>query len=270
MEQAKWTLAEIDEQSLAASAFIAVGEQEFYQCKEIFNLMGLPIPQFGGYYPQPNSDRFYNTKGGWVGTMVYQRRNPLMVGAERIGLIKKAKAPVFDAAFVATDDVLQPLLRVTFKNLVFEINAGVKGVSRDGEKRIRTLQRNLKQNGLFLVNNHPESLGVLPDADEGEDLTLLRNRRAFIIKNPSLIHEDTARQDRIFGELRTDFADALQSGRQERFKAVFAKCARIVALPSEDPRRILRPYWAESTPQTLRQQDIVAAARIYGRQLEAA
>lgn len=263
----RWTLGEIDEGSLAASAFIAAGEEEFYRVKDTLKLMGLPIPQYGAYYSQPNSDRFYRSDLGLVGTVVYRRRNPFHVAAQYVGLISRAKAHVFESAFVETDEVLQPLLKIELsKNAVLEINAGVGGVPRDGEKLVRTLKQTLNKQGLLLVNNSPETVGIIPDAAEEEPLTLIRNRRAVIIQKSGVIEEEAVRQARIFGGLREEFAAAWQSGRQEKFRDLFQKCAGIVGLPEDHPERILKPYWAEERQHTLRQREIAMAAAIYSHQ----
>lgn len=264
----RWTYEQVTDGSLASSAFIAVSDKEFYRCKEVLALLGLPVPQYGAYYSQPNSDRFYLTDEGLVGTIVYRRRNPFMVAAERIGLVKSAESRVFRAAFEAvTDKVIQPLATIPLtKDAVLELNAGVARISRDGEKHVRAIRENLKNQGLLLINDHPEFIGTLPDPDEGTSLDVVCNRRAVIVENSSLVPGEAARQSRILGEQREEFANALQSGRQEHIRNVFRDCARIAALKPEDPRRTLVPYWAEGPNSTLRQQEIARAAQIYAHQ----
>ncbi len=266
----RWTLGDIDEGHMAASAFIAVGDEEFYRTRDIFNLMGLPVPEYGAYYSQPNSDRAHLTDSGLVLTVLYRRKSLLTVAAERIGLIRSAEPPIFKAREARTDDVLQPLLTIPLtENAVLEINAGVARVSRNGEAQIRVLKETLKKQGLRLTNYSPETVGSVPDADEKEDLTIACNRRAFVIENQSLIPEISARQDRVFGEVIEDLQEAHQSGRQERFRDAFKRCARIASLKPEDPRRVLVPYWTEQR-STVRQQEVALAARIYARQCSVA
>lgn len=263
----RWTLEEIYENSLAASAFIAVGEKEFYRCKDVFNVLGLPVPAYGSYVGYPNSDRFFHTGNGIVGTIVYRRPNLLAVAAERLGLIDKAKAPVFESAQVKTDDVLQPLLSIPLtENAVLEINPAVERAYKDGEKYMSVLRKKLKQQGLLLLNSSPEMVGVLSDPAERARIRIVSNRRIVVEKKPGLIQEEDVRQARIFGELRQDFAQAWKEGRQDLFADAFRKCARIVALDSADPERILHPYWTEDMPPTLRGQETAEAARNYARQ----
>lgn len=263
----RWTLEEIYESSLAASAFIATGEKEFYRCKEVFNLLGLRIPGYGAYVGYPNSDRFYDTEKGIVGTIVYRRPNLLAVAAERLGLIAKAKAPVFESALVKTDDVLQPLLSIPLtENAVLEINPAVERAYKEGGQHISVLRKKLKQQGLLLLNSSAEMVGVISDPAEGVRIPVVGNRRVVVEQKPGLVQEPDVRQARIFGELRQDFAQARQEGRQELFARAFQRCARIAALDRADPERILHPYWTESMPPTLRGQETAEAARNYARQ----
>lgn len=266
----RWTYETATDGSLAASAFGHVGSDGFYQCNETFKLLGLPAPKAGAFYSQENSDRVYLTRFGLVLTVVYNQRNPFAAMAQSIGLMGKTETSVFRSAFKAVaDEVLQPLLRIPLTDhAVLEINAGVGGISRGAERQLQVLKESLEEKGLQLINYQPETYGVIPDADNKTELGLIRNRRAVLIQ-PGWTQKKAVRQQAIFAEAIGWFEDALESGLEEKFAKAFNKCAQIVDLSPHDPRRVLVPYWAETTPHTLRDHDVLRAAQKYDMQFRA-
>ena len=202
----------------------------------------------GAFYSQL-SDHSISAEG-LVGTIVY--REPVLVAAKKIGLIKAPKA-LCRAALRQSRTKSLAAADHSFDGQCRGNQRGVARVSQDG-KTYSCPAAGAEKQGLLLTKDDPETVGVLPDADNGTVLHLANNRRAVIVKNPDQIPGKAARQDHIFGEQREDFADALQSGRQERFAKVFARCARIAGLKPEDPRRTLVPYWTEGRQDTVRRR----------------
>ncbi len=260
-------LEEIENNSLAASAYDVGGKEAFFSCKAAFNVFGLPIPKYGAHLPYPNSHRFYLTDYGLVGGLVLRKLNPLHVVAERLGLIDTATSPVFDAAFVETDDVLQPLLQVRLsKNAWLEINAGISSITHKETGHVQAVKHNLEEQGLVLLKESYQAVGQIPDAEGGGRWIGLKNRRGFIVKDRTLIQEETVRLDRIHGELRHDFTQAWKSQSRDQFEWVLKKCAQIVAMPINHPRRVLSAYWAEEQADTYDDYQKAQAAKVYRRQ----
>lgn len=265
-------LDEIDAQTFRSSVFIGADEEAYHASKDILGLLGVEDAQNGAYFSRENSDRIYLPEG-LVLTALYNRPNLLRVAAAKLGLTSTAPAPIFDAAKIERDEIIQPLATIeASERCVFEINAGVEDVSENAEKYVRDIATTLRGNGVRLLNHDPENIGVVQDPEEDEPLILVRNRRAVIAKDIEKAQSAPVRQTRIFGSLTEAFADAIASASNEQVMKVRRECARINALSTEDPQRILSAYWTNENTmrRTLRQQEIFAAARNYARQLNAA
>lgn len=265
-------LDEIDAQTFRSSVFIGADEEAYHASKDILGLLGVEDAQNGAYFSRENSDRIYLPEG-LVLTALYNRPNLLRVAAAKLGLVGAAPAPIFDSASIERDDIIQPLARITAsKRCVFEINAGVDGVEKDGEKYVRHIDKMLRTDGVRLLSLDPENIGVVQDPEEDEPLILVRNRRAVVAKDIDKAQGEVVRQSRIFGGLSEAFGDAINSGSNARVMAVRNECARINALPPEDPNRILSAYWrnANVARPTLRRDEIYAAWINYARQLKVA
>lgn len=264
-------LDEIDARTFRSAIFTGTDLKSYNASEEVMKMLGLPNPKEGAHYHRDNSNRIYLPQGLVVTALL---RRPLLIhrAAQKIGLIKEAPAPIFNAAFVERDDILQPLLTIPVSDrCIIEINAGVPAVEVDGHKHLRRLSKKFEAQGMRVLDRHPETVGALPDPEEEEPVVLFRNRRALALEDMVKAQGEAVRQGRILGELQEIFADAARSADNASFHKAYKFCERIVALPQGDRNRILDPYWTRTSPDdTERQREIALVAKNYARQLNAA
>lgn len=239
-------LDDASNRSLAGSAFIQANKETYDAVKDMLDLMGLPDAPRSAHLYMENSDRLYLEKEGVAVVLVYDHGTTAFNrAAAGLGLAERKSSPVFLAAQVKTDLVLQPLFAMDLTpRCRFEIVPGIPRVSVTPEGMKNHADR-LAKEGISFINPHPEIMGEIR-APNGERHLVAANRRRVGLSDKSFLPGVGApMQEETYGELGAALGRAFESGERQKIQTVFAHFARINALPDDHPDKILHTPWVE-------------------------
>lgn len=230
---------------------VQLGEKAAMRAMRIWKRTGLPEPSDDEY--------FYGDHGI---TVALNRSGLALVFRARSQNFLRHSS--YEAGMVRDDHVLQPLYRRALdENACFEVRPGIKraGVTA---KDVKQISVSLKEAGLALHAGQAGFIGLLPTG--ARDL-VVANTHMLRVKGKMQGGGQTQLQDKIYGALSAQVAEAFISASPTRIADMFNNCRDITARKEGDPRKILYASWggdAQLGPDT---KDLVDAARAYGARL---
>ncbi len=255
---------DVNNGGLLGSVFIQTNEKTYHAVKDVLDLMGLPDAPYSAHLHMPNSNRVYLSEEGLVVTLVHNHPGMFNLAASKLGFAEPKPSPVFLAAQVRTDLILQPLFAADLTGQCrLEIVPGIPqaAVTAEDMKHHADL---LHAEGIRLISPHPEVMGEIRAPDGGRHLVVGNRRRVGMDDKSLLPGAGDPVQEEIYGGLRAAFSRAFENKDPEKVQAVLAYCAQINALPASHPDKILHTPWTEADRQgTERQQAVSASAAHY-------
>ncbi len=256
----------VNDGSLLSAIFIDADWEAYNAAKSFLEMAGLPNPQEREFQRAYNVHRMYMPQGFSISFLC--RRVSSLPWLLSLG--KKEISPVFDGRKVIHENVLQPLLQVDLSpNCCLEIVPGCPRLPTGYDDREK-MRRRLAQDKVDFFSMQPEFLGSIKNPD-GDTLPVITNRRA--VRMMKGYEPGTAVvQDKVFGNLRDAFSDSFQSGSADKMRKLFSECRENALLEASKPEKILFTHWKEAVKRspTERQQEILYAAVMYERRLQAA
>lgn len=227
------------------SVYLQADKETYDAVKSILDRINLKDAPDGAHLYMPNSGRLFLEEEGLAVVIVYDHgTTALNRAAAGLGLAERKSSPVFLAAQVKTDLLLQPLFEMDLPGCRLEIVPGIPRATVTPEDMKNHADR-LAKEGISFINPHPEIMGEIR-APNGERHLVVSNRRRVGLSDKSFLPgAGDPIQEETYGELRTAFSLAFKSGERQKIQAVFAHCARINALPDDHPDKILHTPWVE-------------------------
>lgn len=251
--------------TLLSSVFICADEQAYEKAGEVLETLGLPNPEDHEHFSGPNVDRIYLDAQGIVLSFVYRHPTLTSLFSKLIGRDRPLSAPVFDARTVVDERILQPLYQIDLSpECCLEVVPGVHSVGVEQDK-LRSISRELKAKNVHFYNPQREFVGVIKTPEDQDDLLVVSNRRALSVTSQPQATGQAVGQDRVYGTLREQMAEAFGSASAAR--KMMDECAKIVALREDDPARVLNPHWRDTSIDSYRRRTIREASHYYHRRI---
>lgn len=255
-----------NDRTLLSSVFISADEDAYRQAKDVLDILRLPNPEEGEFFSGANADRIYLNTHGLIFSFVYRRPTLGGVLSSLFGRLSTPASPVFHARTIVDERILQPLYQVDLSpRCCLEIIPGVEHVGTDLET-VKSIAQELKEKKIKF-DPQREFVGVVRTPDDEEDLVVVTNRRAIRTADADAGSGDAGRQDKTYRSLREQMHSAFTAANGTGVENAMAECARIVALNTQDPARILNPHWKSPGIDSERSHSIRKAAKNFHQRL---
>lgn len=258
----------VNDGSFLAGVFMHADDDTTHlRVAEVLDLFGLPNPQEREYHYGDHASSIHLTEEGLTIRVAQRRKIPFFDSLmSRIG--HKNRPTVFNGLTAVHENVLQPLDKMHLtSDCVFEVLPTVArvGVKQDVAKAIG---KKLRKDGIDFYDPEGQYVGLVRDPETGTEQEVIVNRSVIRVKGG---YENDGRhaplQEKLFRPLREQLQDVFTSASGARATAFLKRCAAIVALPENDPERVLHPTWLDMTHRTEHRVAIAEKAKAYQKRL---